>query len=144
MEEIIQTLTFILVPPFMWFGTFIWHELMHAFEVWRQTRQVSSIIVRFSPIPSAYCSYWNLGAINEGLVSLAGGLYTGILCLSLMWIAQDGWQFSLMWCGIVQTSYGLFEYKFSDTLSETWFKIARYTLYIGLTILSIVLWTLLH
>jgi hypothetical protein len=144
MEEALRVVSYFFVFPFVLIAMFLWHEMMHSFDGWLQGVD-SSIHIRFWP-PGAYTSFliFDHQTFNDIRNAYAGGLYTAPVCFLMLVFTSDAWFFSFATMGFMQGLYGLLEGTYMYTWSPTKFKIARYTLYIGVTIISIVIWTLLH
>lgn len=126
----------ILFFVFMWFSLCgLWHEFMHVLEAYRQGACEHCIFYRFSPFPAGFFSYW--GDIrSKSLVSLAGGLYTSLLCFFCMFLFPlfMGVFFILGW---VQLCYGVFEMRFISVLSKRDYVRYKYVLYVGVVLLCL-------
>jgi len=100
-------ITLILKLIALFFLTFIFHEVAHGLEAIRQGS--SSFNIKFIKWPPSL----HIGAdhiTNSDMFSLAGGLYTGLLCLFYSLITIDPEiHVSLVTMGACQCYYGIYE-----------------------------------
>ena len=128
----------VLVFLFIWFSMFLWHELMHCLEAYRQGSQDVYIIPDF---PGFSMSMVYNGLIyDKSLISLAGGVYTSVLCFPLALLSDGVWQFSFLTLGWVQLFYGVFEYRYLHVLSSRRYRWGRYVLYVFMVLANLLFW----
>ena len=135
---LINILTFILIFFFVWFTSFLWHELMHCFEAWRQGSQKQFIVPVFDRF-HMYMSYDGL-VYDKNLISFAGGVYTSFVMFLLMLLSSGFWQFAWFTLGWVQLVYGVFEGFYNHRMPVKDFNMCKYWLYIWTVIGCIVFW----
>ena len=138
----------ILVFIFLWFTMCaLWHEMMHALEAARQGVTDGCIVPKFKVIKSIFVipygisfKYWGLPK-NKSIISLAGGLYTAILCFLLVPLSSGHWRASFWILGWVQLVYGIYEFKYvskwNTSKSLDKYDCGRYLLYAMVTMICI-------
>ena len=123
---------------FCYIALFLWHELMHAFEAFRQGCPLPKITPDFKGLTM----YTTLGdcsvEINDDMFALSGGIYTSIVAFILTFFSSGFWQWTFLTLGWLQLLYGIFEYRYGGRLSSKLYKIGRYSIYIGVIIFCII------
>lgn len=135
---IIDIILIILVFIWFWFSSFERHESNHCYEACRQGATETTIKIKFKKIyglllpTSAHMNYWG-DVHNKDMISLAGGLYTGLQLFPLAFIALYArialFYIPLFTISVVQLCYGLFEMRYIRTATKTDYLIGRYSLY---------------
>ena len=119
----------------------LWHETMHLLECERQHMPSSYMWLVFQPLPGLHYTYVGYSD-NPGLIRLSGGLYTSIVCFILSIVFTSIYWF-LSWIfvtlGCVQLVYGWFEYKYITEMSVKKYFMCRYTIYVTIVVINLLL-----
>jgi len=139
---LVNLLTYILIFLFVWFTSFLWHELMHCFEAWRQGSTAQYIRPKFNQLHMYM--YYDGQVYNKNLISFAGGVYTSPVMFLLMLMSTGVWQFAWFTLGWVQLAYGIFEGFYSHKMPSDVYRVARYWLYFWVVLGCIVFWVVMY
>jgi len=137
LDMIINALIFISIC----LSSFVWHEVMHGVEAYRQGCRNIKVNLDFKRL-SMNVDYWYCGDRDERLINLAGGTYTSFPLFILTFLSDGIWQASLLTAGWIQLLYSVFEAKYINRLSRKWYRIGRYSLYASVIALMPLFYTL--
>ena len=141
---------FCLLIIFLWLfiTSFLWHELGHCYEAYRQGANDYSIIPDFRKI-SLRMVY--LGKVSsKPLISLAGGLYSGILMFLLgcvcLYLHYTLFYIGFFTLSAVQFVYGVFEWRFIHVWGRTSprYRWGRYSIYLVVSLVMGIFWYCLY
>ena len=144
----ITVLCLLIIFLWLFITSFLWHELGHCYEAYRQGANDYSIIPDFRKL-SLRMVY--IGKVSDKpLISLAGGLYSGILMLIMgivcLYLRYTLFYISLFTLVVVQFVYGVFEWRFIHRWGRTSRKYVwgRYSIYLVVILVMGIIWFCLY
>lgn len=141
---IMISITFLIAWIMLW----ITHELMHCIEYYRQGVDYATIKLEFwrGWIPTMRVNYSGI-LTNKKLADLSGGLYCGILSLTLgLYAAYTpsmddlNIEAAFIIIGVLQLIYGLFEMKYLSSIPLHTYMKWHYVLYAAVLIPMILIY----
>ena len=141
---IIYLLTFIITWILSWYT----HELFHGYK--HLLLGGSGYSIQLSDNKLGLVIYYYGSNTDQRNVDLAGGLYTSILLGGVLLLlavfnllGYNPWTYSVILCGIIQWTYGYYEWSYIRQVDSQQYTVGRYLLYFVVIAVFSVVWVMI-